>query len=101
MWKGTPVIGGSVGGIPYQIEDGISGFLVSSIEEAAQRIVQLVKDEKLRRRMGQKAHERVKQRFLMTRYVEQYLDLLNGFETTYRLNYHAGLSLPAAERQTP
>jgi len=44
MWKGTPVIGGNVGGIRYQIEDGVNGFLVSSIEEAAERIVRLVKD---------------------------------------------------------
>jgi trehalose synthase len=37
MWKGTPVIGGNVGGIRYQIEDGINGFLVSTIEETASR----------------------------------------------------------------
>ena len=35
MWKGTPVIGGNAGGIRYQIEDGVNGFLVSSVEEAA------------------------------------------------------------------
>jgi trehalose synthase len=85
MWKGTPVIGGNVGGIRYQIEDGINGFLVSSIEEAAQRIVQLLKDEELRKRMGQKARETVRKRFLMIRLLEQYLDLLGSFETIYRL----------------
>ena len=37
MWKGTPVIGGNVGGIRYQIENGENGFLVSSVEEAAKR----------------------------------------------------------------
>jgi trehalose synthase len=42
MWKGTPVIGGDVSGIRYQIEDGENGYLVSSIEEAAERIVKLV-----------------------------------------------------------
>jgi trehalose synthase len=40
MWKGAPVIGGSVGGIRCQIEDGINGFLVSTTEETASRIVQ-------------------------------------------------------------
>jgi trehalose synthase len=85
MWKGTPVIGGNVGGIRYQIEDGVNGFLVTSVEEAAQRIVQLVKDEELRERMGQKARETVRERFLMIRLLEQYLDLLNSFETVYRL----------------
>jgi trehalose synthase len=85
MWKGTPVIGGNVGGIRYQIRDGANGFLVSSIEEAAERIVQLVKDERLRRRMGEKARETVRKRFLLTRYLEQYLDLFSSFETVYRL----------------
>ncbi|NIR49049.1 glycosyltransferase [candidate division KSB1 bacterium] len=88
MWKGTPVIGGNVGGIRYQIEDGENGFLVSSVEEAAQRIVQLVKDEKLRRRLGKNARETVRQKFLMTRYLEQYLDLFSSFETVFRINNH-------------
>ena len=85
MWKGTPVIGGNVGGIRYQIKDGVNGFLVSSIEEAAERIVQLVEDKELREQMGQKAKETVRQQFLLTRYLEQYVDLFNSFETVFRL----------------
>lgn len=69
----------------YQIEDGVNGFLVSSVEEAADRIVQLIKDEELREQMGQKARESVRKRFLMIRLLEQYLELLNSFETIYRL----------------
>jgi trehalose synthase len=85
MWKRTPVIGGNVGGIRYQIDDGVNGFLVSSVEETADRIVLLLSDEGLRRRMGEAAREKVRQHFLMTRYLEQYLDLLGGFETHYTL----------------
>ena len=85
MWKGTPVIGGNVGGIRYQIEDGVNGFLVSSIEQTAARIVQLIKDNGLRERLGEKAKEKVRQQFLLTRYLEQYLDLFSSFETVYRL----------------
>jgi trehalose synthase len=85
MWKGTPVIGGNVGGIPNQIESGVNGFLVSSVEEAAARIVQLLKDKKLREQMGRKAHASVAARFLLTRYLEQYLDLFSAFETILRL----------------
>jgi trehalose synthase len=85
MWKGTPVIGGDVGGIRYQIDDGVNGFLVSSIEQAAARIVQLVRNEKLRREMGEKARQKAQKRFLLSRLLEQYLDLLNSFETVYRL----------------
>jgi trehalose synthase len=85
MWKGKPVIGGNVGGIRHQIEDGVNGFLVSSVEEAAARIVQLIKDDKLRKRMGERARETVKERFLLTRLLEQYLDLFSSFETLHPL----------------
>src|SRR5205814_5605758 len=80
MWKGTPVIGGNVGGIRYQIKDGVNGFLVSSVEEAAQQIVQSIKDNRLRDEMGKKARETVRENFLLTRYVEQYLDLFGEFD---------------------
>ena len=83
MWKGTPVIGGDVGGIKHQIEDGVNGYLVSSIPDAAEKIVQLVENPVLREEMGQKARESVKENFLLIRLLEQYLDLLNAFETSY------------------
>jgi trehalose synthase len=85
MWKGKPVIGGNVGGIRYQIQDGVNGFLVSSVQETADRILHLLKDNQLREEMGQKAKENVAKNFLMTRYLEQYIDLFNSFETIYRL----------------
>jgi len=75
LWKGTPVIGGKVGGIIHQIRDGENGFLVSSVEECADRIVTLIKDEKLREKMGVSAKESVRAKFLQTRLLEQYLDL--------------------------
>jgi trehalose synthase len=86
MWKGTPVIGGNAGGIRHQITDGVNGFLVSSVEETAERIVTLLKNEGLRRKMGVLGRKIVQERFLMTRYLEQYLDLFGAFETIYRLN---------------
>src|SRR4029450_7523563 len=78
MWKGTPVIGGNVGGIHYQIEDGVNGFLVSSIEDTAKRIVELVNDKELRDEIGCQARETVRKNFLLTRYLEQYLDLFGA-----------------------
>ena len=65
MWKGTVVIGGRAGGIKHQIEDGENGFLVDSVEQAAERIVQVIKDHKLRERLGARAKESVRRRFLM------------------------------------
>ncbi len=85
MWKSTPVIGGNAGGISYQIEDGRNGFLVSSVEEAAARIVRLLKDDKLRKSMGRYGRQTVRKQFLLSRLLENYLDLFNSFETVYRL----------------
>ncbi len=85
MWKGTPVIGGDTGGIRYQIQDGENGFLVSSVQEAAERMIQLLRNGGLRRRMGEKARETVRRRFLLTRLLEQHLDLYGSFEAVFRL----------------
>lgn len=90
MWKGAAVIGGNVGGIRQQIEDGKSGFLVSSVDEAAERIVRLLRDPDLRDRLGNAARERVRERFLFTRTVEQYLDLIAAFEPEFRLRKDVG-----------
>jgi len=38
IWKARPMIAGDVGGIPLQVKDGESGFLVSTVDEAAQRV---------------------------------------------------------------
>lgn len=89
MWKGTPVIGGNVGGIRHQIVDGENGFLVSSVEQAADRIVELVSDDELRQSMGQRAHETVRQNSLMIRLLEQYLDLCGSFEAVYEFDRQA------------
>ncbi len=86
MWKGAAVIGGNVGGIRHQIQDGVNGFLVSSVKETSERIVQLIKDKKLRHRLGKKATETVKNRFLLTHYLERYLDLFTSFEVVYRFD---------------
>ena len=73
MWKGKPVIGGDAGGIRVQINDGVSGFLVSSPEQCAQRLVELLQDESLSARMGKAAKESVRQRFLLPRLALDYL----------------------------
>ena len=85
MWKGAAVIGGNAVGIRYQIQDGVNGFLVSSVDEAAEKIVELLRDPDLRERLGQAAHETVRERFLFTRTIEHYLDLIGAFEPDFRL----------------
>lgn len=91
MWKGTPVVGGNVGGIRHQIEDGINGYLVDSIEQTAERIVTLLNDKRLRNRLGKAARESVRQRFLMTRLMEEWIDLYGAFGASFRL--HGGQNI--------
>ena len=73
MWKGKPVIGGDAGGIRVQINDGVTGFLVSSPEQCAQRLVELLQDDALSARIGVAAKESVRQRFLLPRLALDYL----------------------------
>ncbi len=73
MWKGKPMIGGNAGGIRLQIEDGVSGYLVSSPEECADRIVALMSSDSLAENMGTAAHDSVLHRFLLPRLALDYL----------------------------
>ena len=76
MWKERPVIGGNVGGIRLQIEDGESGFLVDSVDQTAERLIELLGDPLLRQRMGSTARERVRDRFLTIRELEDHVRLM-------------------------
>jgi trehalose synthase len=80
MWKGAAVVGGNVGGIRRQIKDGHNGFLVDNVEQAAQRIVQLAQDPDLRRTLGERARETVRKNFLMSRLIEDWIDLLTAVD---------------------
>jgi trehalose synthase len=73
LWKHKPVVGGAVGGIKLQVIDGATGFLVHSPEGAATRAMQLLADPELRNQMGANGHEHVRQNFLLTRHVKDYM----------------------------
>jgi trehalose synthase len=76
LWKETPVVGGRVGGIQLQIEDGVSGFLVTTVDEAVSRVIELCEDSDLADRLGRAGHESVRRSFLITRLLEDWLRLL-------------------------
>jgi trehalose synthase len=76
MWKGKPVVGGDVGGIRLQIRDGVDGYLVDGVPACAARIVELLGDPDRRRAMGQAGCERVRERFLSLREIEDTLVLI-------------------------
>ena len=78
MWKGRAVIGGNIGGIRHQIVHGQSGFLVDDVHQAAAHISTLLLDPDLRRNIGRRARDRVRRHFLMSRLLEDWLDLITA-----------------------
>jgi len=78
LWKGTPVVASNVGGIPLQIEDGVNGFLLDpkDYDGFADAVLKLLKDEALARRMGETGREKVREKFLITRLLEDYITLM-------------------------
>ena len=75
LWKGKPVVGGDVGGIPLQILDGETGFLVDSTEACAEKMLYFLQHPKEAARMGAAAREHVRRNFLTTRHLGDYLRL--------------------------
>jgi trehalose synthase len=82
MWKETPVIGTNVGGIPLQIIHGKTGALISNSQEAADWCVKLMRNERLRSRMGIEAKEHVRRNFLVTRQLQDYLNVIDSYTNT-------------------
>lgn len=76
LWKGKPVIGGNVGGIRKQIINGQSGFLVNTPEGAAYRIRYLLQNPDKLISMGRRGKEYVRDKFLLTRHLREYLTLI-------------------------
>jgi trehalose synthase len=80
IWKGRPLIGGAVGGIPLQVADGETGFLVSSVEECATRCLEILHDPGLGKQLGRAGKEAVRKRFLMPRLLRDWLALFEQVE---------------------
>lgn len=81
LWKGKPVIAGNVGGIPLQVTDGETGFLVSSVEECAERMVCLLQNPAAGVRMGSAGRHHVHKHFLTPRHLMDYLQLFTRLES--------------------
>jgi trehalose synthase len=77
MWKETPVVASNIGGIPAQVIDGENGYLVDpkDYEGVAERVMDILSDRNLRERMGVNAKEHVKENFLNTRHIEDWIDI--------------------------
>ncbi len=80
LWKGKPVIGGDTGGIRLQVVNFHTGFLVNSPEGAALRIRYLFNQRQKLREMGLKSKQFIRENFLLTRQLREYLTLMVGLQ---------------------
>lgn len=78
LWKSKPVIGGNTGGIVLQLINHHTGFLVNTPEGAAHRIRYLLQRRGRMKLMGENGKEFVRENFLLTRHLREYLTLLLG-----------------------
>ncbi len=76
LWKGTPIVAGRAGGIPSQLEDGVSGRLASGVEEFASAVQDLLERPAAARELGSAGRRRVRKEFLITRLLRDQLQLL-------------------------
>jgi trehalose synthase len=77
LWKGRPTVGGRVGGIPSQIQDGETGWLVDSVDDCAAACREILADPSLAVMRGRKGKEFVRQQFLTPRLLRDWLALFN------------------------
>ena len=80
LWKGRPVVGGRAGGIPLQVLHGKTGYLVSSPEECAHWTLRLLKEPEKADKLGMQGRELARKRFLITRYLQDYLKLYRSLD---------------------
>ena len=82
LWKGKAVVAGRAGGIPMQFPPEFQDYLVESVEECAQKVLNLLDRPGLRAAFGRAGRERVRQEFLLPRLVRDHLalirEVLNG-----------------------
>jgi trehalose synthase len=76
LWKARPVVGGRAGGIVLQLRDGFDGYLVDTVDGCAARTIDLLADPVGADAMGSQGKEHVRDNFLSTRELEDWLRLL-------------------------
>jgi trehalose synthase len=87
LWKARPVIASAVGGIPLQIAHQYSGILTHSIEGTAFYLKQLLQDPAYAQKLGVNGREHIKNNFLITRHIRDYLLLFIALDYTDDIIY--------------
>jgi trehalose synthase len=75
LWKVRPMVAGNVGGIPLQVIDGETGYLVSSADECAERVKQVLREPELGRTLARAGKEHVRKNFLTPRLLRDWLQI--------------------------
>jgi trehalose synthase len=75
LWKARPMVAGNVGGIPLQIHDAETGFLVSSADECAERVKDIMREPELGRNLARAGKEHVRRNFLTPRLLRDWLQI--------------------------
>lgn len=73
LWKRRAVVASAVGGIPLQVIHEQTGLLIHSIEGTALQTIRLLDNPELRRSLGDEGRQHVRDNFLHTREVRDYL----------------------------
>lgn len=78
LWKSAPVVASNVGGIPLQIDNGETGFLVDpeNYEQVAGKVIEILKNPELGAKLGGSAHNQVKEHFLIIHQLLSWLKVL-------------------------
>ncbi len=81
LWQGTPVIGSNVGGIPQQVIDNETGFLVEPFdsEQIKMKMKYLLLHRDESKHIGKQAMEHVRENFLLPSLLEKYLLLMRHY----------------------
>jgi trehalose synthase len=75
LWKERPVVAMAVGGIPLQVLNGKTGYLVHTVEGTASAILHVLNSPLEASALARNGREHVRQNFLITRHIRDYLAL--------------------------
>jgi trehalose synthase len=100
LWKGTPVVAGRAGGIPLQMPEGSGGLLVDGVEECAAALVRLLADRELAAQLGTSGRERVREHFLLPRFLRDELRVLASVSSGAGASASAGPAAAEVDEST-